>query len=408
LLDRLVAAREQARDEMGLERTKLVRGRVLLAQGQQPEARADLDPALQYFRGHGLYYNEAQAAMLLAVCEQEAGEEQGALEHLRRALDLAARYDYEYWLARSVAQYPFLFASPEAADLLPADVREQLAAISAAPPVVIGDTRMTAAAAVAAVASSPLADLTINMLGVVEIFRDAARPFAADAWVTKRARDILCFIASRSHRRASKDMIIDTFWGEADFGAIEKNFHPTISHVRKALNSNQPLKQKFLLYRDGDYQLNPEFSYRIDVEEFDRLVAEGDAARRAREPEAFVKAYEDAVALYRGPFMQGSYDDWAEEQRAYYQEQYLRLLEILAGAAQKSEDWARSMQLAQRILREDPFREDVHCMIMRVHAAQGNRVAVREQFETLKKLLRKELGVEPAAETQTAYRQLVG
>jgi DNA-binding SARP family transcriptional activator len=249
--------------------------------------------------------------------------------------------------------------------------------------------------------------LTVHLLGAVEIFRDPARPFAPDAWVTRRARDILCFIASRRHRRASKDTIIDTFWGESDFGSVEKNFHPTISHIRKALNSNQPLKQNFLLYRDGDYQLNPEFSYRIDTEEFDRLVAEGDSARRSREQEAFVSAYEAAAALYRGEFMQGSYDEWAEEQRSYYREQYLRILELLAQTAQKAEDWARSLSLAQGILREDPFREDVHCMVMRAHARQGNRVAVREQYEALRKLLRKELGVEPAAETQRVYRELL-
>ena len=253
----------------------------------------------------------------------------------------------------------------------------------------------------------PAADLTVRLLGAVEIFRDPARPFAPDAWVTRRARDILCFIASRRHRRVSKDTIIDTFWGESDFGSVEKNFHPTISHIRKALNSNQPLKQNFLLYRDGDYQLNPEFSYQIDTEEFDRLVAEGDAARRSRDSEAFVKAYETAAALYRGEFMQGSYDEWAEEQRSYYREQYLRLLEILAQSAQKAEEWSRSLSIAQRILREDPFREDVHCVMMRAHAAQGNRVAVREQYETLRKLLRKELGVEPSAETQRAYKEFL-
>ena len=105
--------------------------------------------------------------------------------------------------------------------------------------------------------------------------------------------------------------------------------------------------------------------------------------------------------------MQGSYDDWVEEQRSYYSEQNLRMLELLAAAAQKAEDWARSLTLAQRILREDPFREDVHCHLMRAHAAQGNRVAVREQYETLRKLLRKELGVEPAAETQRIYKELL-
>ncbi|HEX3559273.1 MAG TPA: tetratricopeptide repeat protein [Pyrinomonadaceae bacterium] len=399
LLDRLIEAR--ARDEMGRQRTLLARGRVLIAQGKTEEARADLDPALRYFRARGLYYNEAWSAMLLAVCEHAGGRDAAVLEHLRRALDLAARYDYEYWLRRWVEQFPQVFSSTDAAELLPSDLREQLPAMPAAAPVVA-----TPSASVI-IEQGPAADLTIRLLGAVEIFRDPARTFAPDAWVTRRARDILCFIASRRHRRASKDSIIDTFWGESDFGSVEKNFHPTVSHIRKALNSNQPLKQNFLLYRDGDYQLNPEFSYRIDTEEFDRLVAVGDASRRAREQDAFVSAYEEATALYRGEFMQGSYDEWAEEQRSYYREQYLRLLELLAQTAQKSEEWSRSLSLAQSILREDPFREDVHCMAMRAHARQGNRVAVREQYEALRKLLSRELGVEPAAETQRAYKEML-
>jgi LuxR family maltose regulon positive regulatory protein len=393
LLDRLVEARTH--DEMGRWRSIIARARVLLAQGKTEEAHLDLRSALEYFRAHGVYCYEAPAAMLLAVCEHAAGDEPGALEHLRRALDLAARYDYEYWLRGWVESYPYVFAAPEAAELLPADLRELLPAVAASP------------RAPLRVEQAPLADLTVRLLGAVEIFRDPARPFAADAWVTRRARDILCFIASRRHRRVSKDTIIDTFWGESDFGSVEKNFHPTISHIRKALNSNQPLKQNFLLYRDGDYQLNPEFSYRIDTEEFDRLVSEGDAARRSRDPEAMARAYEEAAALYRGEFMHGAYDTWVEEQRTYCQEQYLRILEILAQTAQKAEDWARALTLSQRILREDPFREDVHCHLMRAHAAQGNRVAVREQYETLKRLLRKELGVDPAAETQRVYRELL-
>jgi DNA-binding SARP family transcriptional activator len=106
--------------------------------------------------------------------------------------------------------------------------------------------------------------------------------------------------------------------------------------------------------------------------------------------------------------MQGSYDPWVEEQRTYYREQYLRLLEALAGVAQSEADWPKTMQLAQRIIREDQFREDIHCMIMRAHAATGNRGAVKDQFEALKTLLRDELGVEPSAETRKLYQQLIG
>jgi DNA-binding SARP family transcriptional activator len=339
--------------------------------------------------------------MALALCDLAASRDVQMLERLRRALDLAARYDYEYWLRRELAAHPELFATPEAAELLPPDAREFIASQ------VILRKPVTAQSAPEA-ASVPPADLTINLLGHVEIFRDPKRPFAADAWTTRRAHDILCFIASRRHRRASKDTVIDTFWGEADFDAVAKNFHPTVSHIRKALNSNQPLKQNFLLYRDGDYLLNPDFAYSIDIEEFDRLVAEGDSARRARDQERCIVHYEAAIKLYRGEFMGGCYDEWVEEQRSYYNEQYLHMLETLAVAALGQEEWPRALQLANHILRDDPYREDIHCLIMRTHAAQGNRAAVKEQYETLRALLRKELGIEPASETQKVYRGLIG
>jgi DNA-binding SARP family transcriptional activator len=376
----------------------------MLAQGEHDAARSELAPALRHFREHNFHYYEAQASMALAACAMEAGREKDCLGHLRRALELAVRYDYEYWLRREVERSPRLFSAEEARKLLPAELRQRLSALQSQPPA----PREPAPAARAASASQPSSDLTINMLGPVEIYRDPARPLSPDAWTSKRARDILCFIASRQHRRASKDTLVDTFWRDDDPESVEKKFHPTISYIRKALNSNQLLRQNFLLYKDGEYLLNPDLSYRSDAEEFDRLVGEAAAARRRGETARCLQAYETAVSLYRGEFMPGTHDEWVDEQRSYYRDQYLRMLEKLAAAVQEAGEWERSLALAQKILRDDPFREEVHCRVMRAHAALGNRVAVKEQYETLRGLLLKELGVEPAQETQRVYRESVG
>lgn len=402
-LDRLVNSRSVERDGVGFYTACLSRGRVMIAQGEHEAANAELTPGLIYFHDHGLYYYEAQACMAIGSCEHKFAKEPEMLAHLRRAVDLALRYDYEYWLQREVLDNSEIFATEEVLEILPADLREQLVAAQRQEP-----KPPAAELAVISVEAKPVIDLTINMLGPVEIVRDPARPLPPDAWVTRRARDILCFVASRRHHRASKDLIVDTFWGETDLPAIERNFHPTVSHIRRALNSNQTLKQNLLLYRDGDYLLNPDFAYRIDVEEFDRLVAQGEARRRERQVDQCIQSYQSAVELYRGDFMQGVYDPWAEEQRSYYRRQYLQLIEALASVAQKTGDWFRSIHLAQQILSDDPFREDIHCLLMRAHAALGNKSAVREQYESLKLLLQKELGVEPVAETVNTYRELTG
>jgi len=398
LIDRLLNSRPLEKGEIKYYTASLTRGRVILSQGEYAAARGELDEARAYFHKSGLYYYEAQACMALAACEIKLGQEPQMLTHLRRALELAARYDYEYWLQREVNRNSDLFAAEEAAELLPPEIRAQLSqrvVSSGRKPIEIP------------LETKPLTDLTINMLGPIEVMRDPARPLGADAWTTRRARDILCFIVSRPHRRASKDAIIEAFWGETDLATVEKNFHPTVSHIRKALNSNQALKQNFLIYRDGDYQLNPEFSYRIDIEEFERLLAEGERAQRERQYDECIKAYEAAAELYRGEFMRGSYDVWVEDQRSYYSKQHLRILESLAAVSEKMQDWNRAMELAQRIIQDDPFREDIHCLLMRTYAALGNRGAVKEQFEELRKILARELGVEPGADAKRTYQELV-
>lgn len=401
-IEHLVESRTQARNEVGILTGALARGKILLAQGELESGEADVQAAAAYFRGHGFHYYEAQAALVLAGFAAAMDRDNEALHQIKRVVELAARYDYEYWLRQEVMGSPKLFGSPDVIELLPDELRELLnAQVASVVPAALVLNDVTEV-------RSCLTDLTIRLLGHVEIIRDPSRPLAGDAWTTKRSRDILCFIASRPHRRASKEIIIDTFWRETDFEAVEKNFHPTISHIRKALNSNQPLKQNFLLYRAGDYQLNPDFAYRIDLEEFDNCLAQGESRRRSGDIDGCVEAFNRAIELYRGEFMAGVYEEWVDEQRAYYREQQLRMLESLAGFAQKREQWSESLRLAQAILREDPFREDIHLLIMRAFAQAGNRVAVKEQYETLKKLLDDELGVEPAPETKKAVRELLG
>ncbi|HEX8197072.1 MAG TPA: BTAD domain-containing putative transcriptional regulator [Pyrinomonadaceae bacterium] len=410
LLERLLEFRQKAKNEIGIHTARLSLCRVRLMQRETENLAAELEEILQYFHAQNLYYYEASASVLIASVCHHAGLRKEMFQHAKRALDLAARFDYEYWLRSEIERYPTLFADEDVIEHLPVDLRpnieeekrrkgEEESAKSA----------QTVSSSLLSFSSSPTApvvDLTLKVLGPVEIFRDSSKPFAPDAWTTRRARDIFCFIATSRHRRVEKDSLIDTFWGESDFEAVEKNFHPTISHIRKALNSRQTIKQNFLLYRDGAYQLNPELSYSIDTEDFDRFFAEAEAAKRDGDEARFRENLDAAHKLYRGEFMAGIYDDWAEEQRAFYREQYGRILNALAKIAFKEKDWSQTIKLASEILREDAYREDVHRLLMRVYAAQGKRSKVKEQFENLREMLNKELGVEPAPETRRAFQEL--
>jgi DNA-binding SARP family transcriptional activator len=405
LLENLVLARRKLNNAIGLKTAELALCRVRLAQGETSGLATEIKHLTEFFHDQNLNYDEANASMLLAETYFAGENLKEMMPPLQRALDLAARFDYEHWLRGEIRRNPRLFADEEVIEKLPLDLRQDvnshesgvLSHESKSSGLQTHDLRLKTFAVV---------DLTIKTFGFVEVFRDRSKPFAADAWTTKRARDIFCYIATSRHRRVDKEVLIEAFWGDEDFAAIEKNFHPTISHIRKALNSRQSYKQNFLVFRDGAYQLNAELSYSIDTEEFEAAVTQAEHAKREKDAGLLRESLQRANEIYRGEFLAGIYEDWAEERRNFYTEQHSRVLNGLAKLAFAEKSWPNALKFANQILQRDPFREDAHRLIMKTYAAQGKRASVVEQFETLQTLLKKELGVAPAPETRRIFQEL--
>ncbi|PYS98300.1 MAG: hypothetical protein DMF63_16740 [Acidobacteria bacterium] len=398
LLEGLIRSRETQGNELGINTAKLRLFQVDLADGKSEGLSEKIESVLKYFSEHDHYYDEALAAMVLAETYFSQGNQKETIEAAKLALDLSARFDYDFWLRREIRRSPGIFGDEEIFERLPADLREELSADRSVPPA--SNFRVSASM------TSPITDLTIKVLGPVEIYRDPAHLFAPDAWTTRRARDIFCYIATSKHRRVPKEVLIDAFWLDQDMATVEKNFHPTISHIRKALNSRQAFKQNFVVFRDGAYQLNPELSYSIDTEEFDLCITDAEKAKREKDAGRFRSSLESAYAVYRGEFMAGIYEDWADERRQYYTEQISRVTSALAKLSLSEKRWTDALKFSAEALRDDPYREDMHRLTMKALASQGKPTAVKKHFEDLQKILKDELGIEPSAETRKVFQEL--
>ncbi|HEY3136911.1 MAG TPA: BTAD domain-containing putative transcriptional regulator [Blastocatellia bacterium] len=384
----------------------ITRGRIQMATGRLAEAEATLIAAGELTRDNRLHYNEARARLFLALLYWNQGGSDEALAQLGRVVELAIRYEYSYLLSSKAAASPALFraaiqkgiAPDFLSQLIPAEPVEMAAAAIA------GIGAVAVSTVVQPVIERTAHDLQVNMLGTVEIFPCGT---GKESWRPAKALHILCYLCSRHNRRALKETLVEEFWSDVDEETVSKNFHPTISHLRKELNRGQVVKKDFLLYREGAYLLNPQYRYSFDTEEFERLLEESREAQREGSADKSAERLAEAIKLYRGDFLEEFYYGWIEELQSYYRDLYIEALKDLIAHHSELGDHELVIRYGQMLLTRDPYQEEVHTRVMEAHVRSGNRAAAIEQFDGLRKMLRRELGVDPLPATIAKYEALI-
>lgn len=227
-------------------------------------------------------------------------------------------------------------------------------------------------------------------------------------WKLRRSFQVLAFLASSPDLQAGREELEEAVWPSDGERTIDRNFHPTLSHLRRALERQrggsvpQPL-----LFRAGIYRLNPEIDWHIDLQDFNRLVVDGRELIARGEYGAAADCWQGAWKLYRGPFLQGHYQAWVMSRREACQQAYVELLRDLGDLSVRLERSEDALDSYRAVLLEDPLQERTHLAVMRLYSAQGRRDLVRRQYERLCTLLLDELGVEPLPETVQEYHRLM-
>ena len=74
-----------------------------------------------------------------------------------------------------------------------------------------------------------------------------------------------------------------------------------------------------------------------------------------------------------GDLLEGCYDEWLIEEREHLRQRQLEALERLAGLLEGLGEHAQAIPYAERLLRQDPLREQTYRLLMRLYDARGDR-----------------------------------
>lgn len=196
------------------------------------------------------------------------------------------------------------------------------------------------------------------------------------------ARTLLAYLLLRRGRPQSRLKIAGIFWPEMDEARSRRSLTQALWRIRSLLPDH--------LETDAQHIHIPKTpSLVVDVEDFESLT---DSYSRfdvitPEEKLACAQSLRQAVDLYRGDLLEGSYDDWALAERERLRELYLRSLENLIEIEKSRGDYTQALDFALKLAQADPFREAAHREVMRLYFALDRPEAALTQYENCVKVM---------------------
>ncbi len=215
-----------------------------------------------------------------------------------------------------------------------------------------------------------------------------------DAWEGHLPRLLLFFALDRPV--VTRSDICRAFWPELSAEQAVNVFHVTKRRLHKALN------QDVLLHQDGFYRLNHEIPVYYDVLEFAQALVRG----RDENTVDRAAAWQSAIDLYRGPFLQNHDEQWIQERRIHYRVGYIEALSQLADIWEKRDRPEQALTLYQKAVNEDALNETMHRAILRLYATLGRRSEAAAHYQALVGEFQRER-TPVSSETQALYKTIM-
>jgi len=248
-----------------------------------------------------------------------------------------------------------------------------------------------------------MARLSLSLLGPFQVMLDDE---PVSGFESNKARGLLAYLAVEANRPHLRETLAGLLWPNSPDRVARGNLRHTLSNLRQAIGDHDA-EPSFLSITRDTIQFNSASDHVLDVDIFTKQISAGESDHSE------IGRLETALSLYRGSFLEGlsisdtvAFEEWALFKREHLGRLAFGAFGRLAALHEGRGEYDQAQTYAWRQVELEPWDEEAHQRLMRLLALSGRRSAALAQFETCRRLLAKELGVEPAAETTRLYQQI--
>lgn len=243
--------------------------------------------------------------------------------------------------------------------------------------------------------------LRVYTLGSLRVYRDGELLFD-ESWRNKPAKTIFKLLFTYRGQRYPKDVLLEEVWPEANPEVAANRLRVAVHELRKILRYGGR-KDRALMHiaqQEGSYFFDPSIACWSDIDTFEELIRRGQMAHAGGQFDEGLRLFRSAEALYGGDFLRDDpFLEWTVATRERLREAHLNALgeaaEICAGTGLPEE----AAGYCRKILRIEPWREEVYRHLMEYLAAAGRPHEALRVYDTCRRTLRAELEAEPSVET---------
>jgi DNA-binding SARP family transcriptional activator/TolB-like protein len=191
-------------------------------------------------------------------------------------------------------------------------------------------------------------------------------------------------------QRVSRDSLATVFWPESDSENARHALRQSLYQLRKAVRADwvESLAHDLVVTSD----------VRADVHEFTEAIERKDLER--------------AIALYRGPFLDGihlaelsTWESWVDTKRAQYARAFRRASRDLIQIRLSQGDNRGAISVAERWMARDRTDYEAQHRLIETLASAGERSEAIRQYETFVRALESD-GLDPPEETRALVERL--
>ena len=235
--------------------------------------------------------------------------------------------------------------------------------------------------------------LTIRTLGRTKV--ESREGPIAGRWLERRSGELLKLLITERARVVHTDEIIESLWpGAGPSGSANVRF--AVHSLRQKLEPDRERSESsFVLARQGGYALDRDH-IGIDVDVFERYVADGKSALADGDGAAAERLFSEAVDLYQGDFLADElYATWVLPERDRLRSLMSDALTALAESRSKVGDVAGQTKLMERLAAVQPYDMAIQRDVTELMLICGRRSDAVRHYQALRKRMMETFGEEP-------------